>query len=97
MLADVLVTAVGVAVTVAAVGGAVGGTAADAVEAAAGGTAEAAVGAAAAVVLVTIGTDCNTADCTTDWMTKGLALSCLGGGLDRLTMMSDMACWAWDR
>jgi len=85
VLADVLVAAVGVAVTVAA-----GGTVTEAVEAAAGGTTE-------AVVLVTIGTDCNTADCTTDWMTNGLALSCLGGGLDRLTMMSDMACWAWDR
>ena len=43
------------------------------------------------------GTDCMTADWRTDWMTKGLALSCLGGGLDRLSMMSDMACWAWAR
>ena len=29
-------------------------------------------------------------------MTKGLALSCLGGGRERLSMMSDMACWAWE-
>ena len=40
------------------------------------------------------GTDWMTADWRTDWMTKGLALSCLGGGLERLSMMSDMACWA---
>ena len=50
----------------------------------------------AVLLVVMMGTDCNTADWTTDWMTKGLALSCLGGGLDRLTMMSDMACCAWD-
>ena len=65
---------------------------------------EAAVGGAevvevveAVLLVVTMGTDCKTADWTTDWMTKGLALSCLGGGLDRLTMMSDMACCAWAR
>lgn len=40
------------------------------------------------------GTDWMTADWRTDWMTKGLALSCLGGGRERLSMMSDMACWA---
>ena len=44
-----------------------------------------------------MGTDCNTADWNTDWMTKDLDLSCLGGGLDWLTMMSDMACCAWAR
>ena len=84
-----MVSTDGVAVAgraVAAVGGA----------AAVGGPA-AAVGGVALVLVVMIGTDCNTADCTTDWMTKGLARSCLGGGLDRLTMMSDMACWAWAR
>ena len=43
------------------------------------------------------GTDWMTADWRTDWMTKGLALSCLGGGRERLSMMSDMACWAWER
>ena len=43
------------------------------------------------------GTDWMTADWRTDWMTKGLALSCLGGGRERLSMMSDMACWAWPR
>ena len=70
----------------------------------AGGEVAAAVGGAevvevvdAVLLVVTMGTDCNTADWTTDWMTKGLALSCLGGGLDRLTMMSDMACCAWAR
>ena len=57
--------------------------------------AEAAGLVAAVLLAVKMGTDCNTADWTTDWMTKGLALSCLGGGLDRLTMMSDMACCAW--
>ena len=30
-------------------------------------------------------------------MTNGLALSCLGGGRERWSMMSDMACEAWDR
>ena len=29
-----------------------------------------------------------------DWMMKGLALSCLGGGLLVFNRMSDMACWA---
>ena len=46
---------------------------------------------------VMTGTDWMTADCTTLWIMKGLALSCLGGGLLKLSMMSDMACWAWDR
>ena len=90
------VSAFGVAVAgaeLATVGGAaaVGGA-----EAAVDG-AEAAGVVEAVLLVVTMGTDCNTADWTTDWMTKGLALSCLGGGLDRLTMMSDMACCAWAR
>jgi len=76
-------------VFVAAVGVAVAGGEVPAV-----GVEAAVVGGTEAVLLVvTMGTDCNTAD----WMTKGLALSCLGGGLDRLTMMSDMACCAWAR
>jgi len=80
-------------VFVAAVGVAVAGGEVPAV-----GVEAAVVGGTEAVLLVvTMGTDCNTADWTTDWMTKGLALSCLGGGLDRLTMMSDMACCAWAR
>ena len=48
-------------------------------------------------MVVRMGTDCSTADWTTDWMTKGLALTCLGGGLARCSMMSDMACWACAR
>ena len=47
--------------------------------------------------MVRIGTDWSTALCTMDWMTKGRALTCLGGGLARCSMMSDMACWACDR
>ena len=43
------------------------------------------------------GTDWITADWRTDWITNGRALSCLGGGLERLSITSDMACWAWDR
>ena len=54
-------------------------------------------GGAEAVVSDPRGTDWMTADWRTDWMTKGLALSCLGGGRERLSMMSDMACWAWER
>ena len=49
------------------------------------------------VVMEPSGTDWMTADWRTDWMTKGLALSCLGGGRERLSMMSDMACWACER
>ena len=37
------------------------------------------------------GTDWITADWRTDWMTNGLALSCLGGGRDKWSMTSDMA------
>ena len=48
-------------------------------------------------IVVRMGTDWSTADCTMDWMTKGRALTCLGGGLARCSMMSDMACWACDR
>ena len=55
-------------------------------------------GAEEAVVSDPRGTDWMTADWRTDWMTKGLALSCLGGGRDRLSMMSvphHPHRWSW--
>ena len=45
-------------------------------------------------MVVRIGTLWRTADCTTDWMTKGLARTWRGGGRASCSMISDMACCA---